>query len=239
MQISSYSQGLIPKFINFLYPSKCPSCGKEPDAFMTAPFCSACWSGIEKYTGPSCRICATPFTSEDAVVCAECMKTPPHFAKAMSFGLFDGTLAMAIHFFKFQRIKRLHRPLGDLLPDFDMAGIDALMPVPLSVRGLRERGFNQSLLLAKTLSDRTKIPLIMDGLLKETETVPQIGLSRNERRLNLKGAFRTGRKFNRMRLLLVDDVMTTCSTANECSKELLRAGAAEVIVLTLARANYL
>jgi len=239
MRIFPYSTGLIPKFINFLYPSECPSCGKEPDTFRTAPFCSACWSGLKKYTGPSCLICATPFTSEDARVCAECMKKPPHFAKAMSFGLFDGNLATAIHFFKFQRIKRLYRPLGNLLLDFDLSGIDGIVAVPLSARGLRERGFNQSLLLAKKLSDRTKTPLIMDGLMKKAETAPQIGLSRNERRANLKGAFRAGRKFPGMRLLLVDDVMTTCSTANECSKELLRAGAAEVMVLTLARANYL
>jgi ComF family protein len=104
---------------------------------------------------------------------------------------------------------------------------------------LRERGFNQSLLLAKTLSDKTKTPLIMDGLLKKKDTTAQIGLPKNERRLNLKGAFSAGRRFQGMRLLLIDDVMTTCSTADECSKELLRAGASEVMVLTLARANYL
>jgi len=206
---------------------------------MLAPFCSECWSGIVKYTGPSCSICATPITSEDATVCAECMKKPPLFSKAMSFGLYEDTLASAIHFFKFHRIRRLRRPLGDLLLGYDMSGIDALIPVPLSVRGLRERGFNQSLLLAKTLSDRNRVPLIMDGLFKKTETPAQVGLSKNERRLNLKGSFTTERKFPRMRLMLVDDVMTTGSTANECSKVLLRAGAKEVMVLTLARANYL
>ena len=206
---------------------------------MLAPFCSECWAGIVKYAGPSCRICSTPITSEDATVCAECMKKPPLFSKAMSFGLYEGTLASAIHFFKFQRIRRLHRPLGYLLLGFDMSGIDALIPVPLSLRGLRERGFNQSLLLAKTLSDGNKVPLIMDGLFKATETPAQIGLSKNERRLNLKGSFKTDRNFPGMRLLLVDDVMTTGSTANECSKVLLRAGAEEVRVLALARANYL
>ena len=206
---------------------------------MLAPFCSECWSGIEKYTGPSCRICATPIASEDATVCAECMKKPPLFSKAVSFGLYEDTLASAIHFFKFQRIRRLYRPLGDLMLGFDMSGIDALIPVPLSVRGLRERGFNQSLLLAKTLSDKNKVPLIMDCLFKKTETPVQIGLSKKERGVNLKGSFETGRKLNGMRLLLVDDVMTTGSTANECSKVLLRAGAKEVQVLTLARANYL
>lgn len=239
MRTPSYIPGLIPKIINLLYPSECPSCKNEPDTFLLAPFCSECWSGIEKYTGPSCRICATPITSEDATVCAECMKKPPLFSKAMSFGLYENTLASAIHFFKFQRIRRLYRPLGDLLLRSDMSGIDALVPVPLSARGLRERGFNQSLLLAKSLSDNNKVPLIMDGLLKKTDTPAQIGLSKTERGLNLKGSFTTERNFSGMRLLLVDDVMTTGSTANECSKVLLRAGAKEVQVLTLARANYL
>ncbi len=239
MRTSSYIPGLIPKIINLLYPSECPSCKREPDTFRLAPFCSECWAGIEKYTGPSCRICATPITSEDATICAECIKKPPLFSKAMSFGLYEDTLSSAIHFFKFQRIRRLHRPLGELLLGFDMSGIDALIPVPLSVRGLRERGFNQSLLLAKTLSERNRVPLIMDGLFKKKETPAQIGLSKNERGLNLKGSFKAERKFPGMRLLLVDDVMTTGSTANECSKVLLRAGAKEVVVLTLARANYL
>ena len=206
---------------------------------MLAPFCSECWSGIKKYTGPACRICATPLTSEDATICAECMKKPPLFSKAMSFGLYEDTLASAIHFFKFQRIRRLRRPLGDLLLSFDMSGIDALVPVPLSFRGLRERGFNQSLLLAKSLSDKTRVPVIMDGILKKKDTPAQIGLSKKERGLNLKGSFTAERNFSGMRLLLLDDVMTTGSTANECSKVLLRADAKEVLVLTLARANYL
>ena len=239
MQNSPHSPGLIPKIINILYPSICPSCMKETDSLRTAPFCFSCWSGIEKFTGPSCHICATPFTSEDAVICSECIGKPPYFSKAMSFGLYDGILAAALHFFKFHRIKRLHRPLGEFLVDFDLSGIDAVMPVPLTIKGLRERGFNQSLLLAKAVSDRKKIPLIMDGLVKKTETAPQIGLSKKERRLNLKNAFRTTRTFPGMKILLVDDVMTTGSTTNECSKELLRAGAASTTVLTLARAGYL
>ena len=111
------------------------------------------------------------------------------------------------------------------------------MPVPLSRKGLRERGFNQSLLLAKTVSAGTTIPLVFDGLLKTKETPPQIGLNAKERAANLKGAFRVEGKFTGMRILLIDDVMTTGATANECSKQLLKAGAADVVVLTLARAS--
>jgi competence protein ComFC len=239
MRISFDRKGLIPDLFNLLYPSECPLCGKAPDAFFTAPFCNNCWSGIEQYTGPACRRCATPLNSEDALLCAECLKNPPAFSGAKCFGLFEGTLATAIHLFKFQRLRRLHKPLGELLCCLNLSGADALIPVPLNISGLRERGFNQSLLIAKTVSKRTKIPLILDGLCKNTETAPQIGLSRNQRKANLKGAFSADRSFTGMKLLLMDDVMTTCSTANECSKELLKAGAAEVNVLTLARANFL
>jgi ComF family protein len=155
----------------------------------------------------------------------------------MSFGLYDGALSSAIHIFKFQKIKRLAKPLGRLLLEFDLSGIDAIIPVPLSTKGLRERGFNQSLLLAKVVADSKKIPLVMDGLYKEKETRPQLGLSAKERAANLKGAFRAKGDFKGKKLLLVDDVMTTGATARECSKQLLKAGAETVVVLTLARAG--
>jgi competence protein ComFC len=167
------------------------------------------------------------------------MKKPPHFSKTSSFGIYDGLLAEAINLYKFHGIRRLAVPLGTFLLDSDTAGIDAVVPVPLSATGLRNRGFNQSLLLAKTFSDKNNLPLVMDGLVKCRETSPQIGLSAKDRTRNLKGAFSAPRRFEGMHVLLVDDVMTTGSTANECAKQLLRAGAADVSVLTLARASAL
>ncbi len=126
--------------------------------------------------------------------------------------------------------------MAKLLLDFEMTGIEAVVPVPLSIGGLRSRGFNQSLLLAKTLSDEKNIPLVIDGLLKKVDTPPQIGLSAKERTKNLRGAFISTRQFSGKRVMLVDDVMTTGATANECSKQLIKAGASEVVVMTLARA---
>lgn len=154
----------------------------------------------------------------------------------MSFGIYEGLLSEAINLFKFQGVKRLSKPLGKLLLDFDTSGIDAVVPVPLSVGGLRNRGFNQSLLLAKSVSDSKDIPLKPDGLFKKFETPPQIGLSAKDRARNLKGAFIATAPFTNQRLMLVDDVMTTGATANECSRQLIDAGASEVVVLTLARA---
>lgn len=240
MQISfNNKSGLISKFINQLYPSVCPSCSRATDNIAYAPFCTECWYSIDKYSGPLCRICSTPFSSPYSSTCGGCFKKPPLFSKAVSYGLYDGKLAAAINAYKFNKIKRLYKPLGKFLLEFDMTGIDAIISVPLSIKGLRERGFNQSLLLSKFISDNTRIPLIIDGLLKINETHPQIGLSAKERLLNLKGAFRTDRNFSNKSLMLIDDVMTTGATAEECSKQLLKAGAKDVVVLTLARASAL
>jgi ComF family protein len=239
MQTSPCLSGLIAKLLLQLFPSTCPSCDSPSDSISSAPFCKNCWSGIRRYVGPACAACATPFSSENAVICGDCIKKPPLFSKAMSFGIYEGILAEAINRYKFHGIKRLAGPLGAFLLDFAPAGIDAVVPVPLSITGLRNRGFNQSLLLAKAFSDKKDIPLVMDGLLKCRETGPQIGLSAKERTKNLKDAFRTSRRFDGKRVLLVDDVMTTGSTANECAKQLLKAGAEDVSVLTLARASAL
>ena len=228
---------MISRVLNYIFPSECPSCGSPTDNMSFAPFCSDCWAGMRRYDGPSCRICATPFSSGHAHVCSDCLKEPPLFSKAMSFGVYEGTLSEAINFYKFHGIKRLSGPLGRLLLGFDADGADAVVPVPLSIRGLRERGFNQSLLIAKTFSKDKSIPLIMDGLIKQKETQPQIGLSARERAKNLKGSFSATRDFKGMRLILIDDVMTTGATANECCRQLISAGAVDIRVLTLARAG--
>ena len=205
---------------------------------MTHPFCRRCWSDITRYTGPACKICGVPFASQYAEVCAACLKKAPPFTRAESFGLYENILATAINLYKFHGVRRLYTPLGRLLLGFDIAA-DAVVPVPLGIKGLRERGFNQSLLLAKVISRHTGIPLTMDGLVKIRETRPQVGLSSKERARNLRGAFTVRGNFRKMRLLLVDDVMTTGATVKECATQLLNAGAEEVAVLTLARASTL
>lgn len=138
---------------------------------------------------------------------------------------------------KFYGIRRLAEPLGKLLLRLEIPECDAIVPVPLSRKGLRERGFNQTLLVSRVLSKELKIPLYMDILLKRKDTPPQLGLDAKERLKNLKGAFEARGRINNLRLLLFDDVMTTGATARECSKTLIKAGAKEVLVITLARAS--
>jgi ComF family protein len=180
-----------------------------------------------------------PFASEYAEICGHCLKKAPPFSKVLNYGLYEGVLAEAINHLKFHGLKRLAKPLGSLLAVFDLSGSDGIVPVPLSIRSLRERGFNQSLLIARVISKKLNVPLLMDNLRKIKETPPQIGLSARERLLNLKNAFEVRGSIQGLRLLLVDDVMTTGTTVTECSKVLMRAGAKEVTVLTLARASML
>ena len=178
-----------------------------------------------------------PFSSEYGKVCGRCLKKAPPFSMAINYGLYDGVLAEAINQLKFHGLKRLSKPLGRLFHSMDMPVIDGIVPVPLNVKSLRERGFNQSLLIARVVSRMTKIPLLMDVLIKKKETPPQIGLSATERLSNLKDAFEVRRDIRGLRILLVDDVMTTGATVTECSKQLIKADAEDVIVLTLARSS--
>lgn len=167
----------------------------------------------------------------------KCLKKAPPFSKVMNYGIYEGLLAEAINHLKFHGLKRLAKPLGRLLLNFDLSGMDGVVPVPLSIKRLRERGFNQSLLFARVISREKKFPLLMDILFKKKETPPQTRLSGKERLLNLRNAFKVKGDIRGLRLLLVDDVMTTGATVTECSKQLMKAGAKEVIVLALARAS--
>ena len=178
-----------------------------------------------------------PFSSEYSRICGQCLKKAPPFSMVINYGLYEGVLAEAINQLKFYGVKRLSKPLGRLLHTLDLPETDGIVSVPLNTKNLRERGFNQSLLMARVISKNIRVPLLMDALLKKRETPPQIGLSAKERLLNLKNAFEVKGNIKGLRLFLVDDVMTTGATVTECSKVLMKAGVKEVIVLTLARSS--
>ncbi|MGC2061334.1 MAG: ComF family protein [Thermodesulfovibrionales bacterium] len=164
------------------------------------------------------------------------MKSLPPFSRVLSYGIYDKVLAKAIHELKFMKTRRLYKPLGSLMLGMEIPGMDAIVPVPMHLSRLRERGFNQSLLLARVIAEKTGVPLILDGLLKEKDTPPQIGLTAKERTANLSGAFSALRSFSGINVLLVDDVMTTGATIRACAKQLRLSGARDIVVCTLARA---
>lgn len=234
---SRYRHSLISRLLNILYPSKCPSCGKQSDTMSYSPICRSCWSKIVRYKGYGCKICALPLSSEYSKICGQCIKKPPPFSRVISYGLYEGVLAEAINQLKFYGVKNLSRPLGNLFLYIDLPEVDGILPVPLSLERLRERGFNQSLLIAREISKIKCIPLLMDVLLKKKDTPPQTQLPAKERFLNVKNAFEVRKDIKGLRLFLFDDVMTTGATVTECARQLIKGGAKEVIVLTLARAK--
>lgn len=147
-----------------------------------------------------------------------------------------------IHAFKYRYKTHLRRPLALLALEgltafITRQGPDVIIPVPLHRKRLQSRGFNQAVLLGEVFSTRLSIPMQTGTLLRIRQTEPQIELSVEERRSNVKGAFAVNEpeRISDKRVLLLDDVMTTGSTVNECSKELKKAGALSVTVATVAR----
>lgn len=160
------------------------------------------------------------------------------FDDVYSFGAYEGVLRKLIHVFKFEGVRTLQRPLGALLARAlpRELSFDAVVPMPLHWRRRWQRGFNQSELLAREIARKWNVPVC--GLARRKKaTAPQAGLTSAERRKNVQGAFavKKAARLNGMRLLLIDDVLTTGATASACARALKRAGAAHVTFLALAR----
>jgi ComF family protein len=231
-------------FVDFFLPPKCPFCGDLTDSFSSDRPCPSCLSRIKFFSPPRCPRCGIgfPSPSDQDHLCSGCLNGEPPFAKARSLCPYEGLIAEIIPRFKFGGVASLAKPLGILLaeyrdPEFPFSGIDLLIPVPLHIRRLRERGFNQSLLLAREVSRRRSIPLNFTALQRSRQTQPQTQLSGPQRQKNVRGAFevRSAGVLVDKRVLLIDDVFTTGATVQECAKALLDAGAKSVDVLTLAR----
>ena len=166
-----------------------------------------------------------------------------YFKMARALGAFEGSLQTAIHRWKYEGKTHLTPFFAEWMAEglnryWEVNSLDLLIPVPLHPQRLRERGFNQALLLAKELSRRTGIPYFKTILKKKKPTLPQVNLSGVEREKGLRGAFHVVEKEALLgkSVLLVDDVYTTGATVNECSKVLVKGGAGRVDVLTLAHA---
>jgi hypothetical protein len=134
---------LAAALLNVLYPSACPVCSGPSDSLSHCPICSICWAAIRRHDGPSCRVCARPLASEHAGLCGDCLREPPPFSRVITYGPYSDVLKEALHLLKFSSVKRLSRPLGLLLAGLEMPEVDFIVPVPLSGRELRRRGFIQ------------------------------------------------------------------------------------------------
>ncbi|WP_458128644.1 double zinc ribbon domain-containing protein [Pseudomonas sp. Z2-11] len=218
----------------------CLLCGESTDTLQ--PICTPCESELP-WLGEHCAVCALPLPMA-GLRCGQCAARPPAFERVLAPWAYDFPVDSLITRFKHQAKWPLGRLLGELLAqslqhhfDEGLERPDALVPVPLAARRLRQRGFNQATLLARWLSAALRIPCEDNLLLRVQDTPAQQVLDARARRRNLRQAFALapGAVLNNRHLALVDDVLTTGATAQALARLLLDAGAARVDVYCLAR----
>jgi ComF family protein len=228
--------------IGVVYPPTCIACqAATGDAHA---LCAACWSSLRLIERPYCERLGTPFPVDwgQPLLSPAAVSDPPVFQRARAVTLYDGTARALVHRLKFGDRLELARALGAMMARAGaelLAQADVIVPVPLHPWRLWRRRFNQAMALAVVVSRASGLPCdpFLLGRVKRTRS--QIGLTKAQRQENLQGAFRVpvGAKarLKGRRVLLVDDVLTTGSTANAASRALLRGGALSVDVLAFAR----
>ena len=236
---------------SILFPSDCRICRAPLTNIASLPVCEPCLMKIVPLDGPLCQICGEKLfhpnaETEDVPLCPICRRVGAHFRRAAAHGAYEGALRDLIHLFKYEGIRPAGKILGGLLNQTvaTMALPDSVIviPVPLWSGKRMARGFNQAEAIARSFIDLQSsgsIQLDTSILIRTRETASQTGLTRHQRRANVRGAFSVVKplKIKGRSILIVDDVMTTGTTAGECARVLRRAGAKEVFVATVARAT--
>jgi ComF family protein len=219
--------------LDLLFPRWCIGCGREGDYI-----CDACRRDLSVLIPPVCPACGRP--QSRGSVCRECREMPMLIDGIRSPFVFDGVIRRAIHELKYRNLRGLAPLMAGLLYDYLVENplpADVLVPVPIHRKRQRDRGYNQSALLAKELSRRSRLPMIVNGLVRHRYAVPQAqSAGLNERQKNVAGAFTCPyERFQGKRVLLIDDVATSGATLNACAETLKATGAAQVWGLVMAR----
>jgi ComF family protein len=208
----------------------CELCG-EPAG--QAGLCAGCHADLP-WIGAACRLCARPLAAQE--VCVQCLRQPPAWSRAIVPLAWSFPVAELIGRFKYGGVLHYGALLGRLLAAHcDGRQPDGVVPVPLHRARLAERGFNQALELARPVARCIGVPILDDVCSRTAETPPQAGLAAQQRYRNLRGAFAASPRVRGRRLAIIDDVMTTGSTAEALTLELLGAGASAVEVWAVAR----
>lgn len=246
--------------LDVLHPPTCAACGEllepiDPDGAMGAdpsgsidpatdasrplflPLCTPCSDTFEPVSDP-CLRCGEP--DSDAGLCGHCIVDEPPFESVVSLWHYGAAIADVLQHFKYSDRPELAKPLGRALACAQLPEVDVIAPVPLHFRRRLSRGYDQALLLARELAKAAGLPFERSLLIRSRATSRQVGSSRVVRANNVAGAFEAGPALGRWagaRVLLVDDVITTGSTAAACAQVLLKGGVDSVHVACVARAG--
>lgn len=231
--------------LDLLYPPQCEICGGQ--LLHNARYiCHACDQAIPVISSPRCPRCSRPIHTRNGFdqLCGVCrIQKRPAVSRVIAGAEYPGNVQHLIHQFKYRRRQYLAPVLADIMcRNADLTGMlaetDWLVPIPLHWSRTRWRGFNQARNLAHLIGKRYGTPVLPKGVFKRIRrTTPQVQLNVTNRATNIKGAFKVCRSdmIAGTRLALVDDVLTTGSTAKECARTLRRAGAADVSLIVIAR----
>jgi ComF family protein len=233
--------------VSVVFPAPCRICGQTLTNASGIPICEICLSGFERIADPMCLCCGRPFVSTAAEqatqpLCRLCRVDFYSFERARSFAVYNDALSEAIVLLKYDEVTRLGDWFAARLAEMvsrapDDWNADVVVSVPLHPDRRRERGYNQAELIARPLAKRLNLKLEKRLLIRTKPRPPQLVLSRSEHWKSVRGAYamRKGGKVNNLRVLLVDDVLTTGATLDACARTLKKAGAAAVLGLTVGR----
>jgi ComF family protein len=219
--------------LDLFFPQRCLGCGEEGELL-----CRTCIKHLPRILPPICPQCGRPQSSD--ILCPDCVNHHRSIDGIRSPLRFHGLVREAVHQFKYKNLRSLARPLAAFLVEYlanHPIPFYVVTPVPLHPRRMRERGYNQSLLLSLELSRQLRVPIIEDSLVRVKYWSPQAKTGCLEERLsNVKGAFSLrDSRLRHEKVLLVDDVSTSGATLESCADVLKSGGATSVWGLTLAR----
>ncbi len=230
------------KIINIIYPPTCIACNILIS--QHGYLCSTCWLKLNFISNPKCHKCGMPFAYEfdEQATCAKCIETVPYYESARSSIIYDDFSSKLISSFKYYDQTILRHGLSNLVSNLHHEfndKLDFICPIPLHRKRLFSRRYNQAALLASSLGEKINLPAYLDIIRRSKNVTAQTKLSRNKRLENLKNVFYINKPYlefiKNKNILLVDDVMTTGTTVNECSKLLIKHNAKKIYVITIAR----
>lgn len=235
------------KLLDFFYPPRCQLCGSAHNLSFDGQLCADCEIDC-RLNKAACRLCAAPLDvltgalEAQSTICGQCIKAPPVYDVCWSPFIYAQPLEWMIQQLKFNAklnfVSLLSNLMAGQLPQiYRELKPDAIIPMPLHNRRLRQRGFNQSYLLIKPVAKVLNIPIDLNSCKRVLDTDHQTGKNARQRKLNIKHAFEFTNKNNYQHVVIFDDVVTTGASVSELSKVLKKNGVKRVDVWCLARAK--
>ena len=225
----------IKAVVDFLVPVACVHCGAEGSLW-----CDQCIESAPKLASNMCVKCGER-TSENLQLCGDCVALPPPLDRLVPIFRYGGTVRSAVHALKYRHIIAIAPEMAKTMSVHSFAtraNLDCVAPVPAHIDRLRERGYNQTSLLAREIAYNLQLQFLDDALTKTRATQSQVELTRQQRAMSLRGVFEANYRFDDGHVLLIDDVCTTGNTLMNCAAALKLAGARRVSAIVFAKETH-